>query len=95
MAASTTPTAYRAALSRCIDCAERQIGLRAVRDALALAGRNPEREAELLGRLPHLLAVAQERTRRERARARLPAGWRASASPDHFAAVAARMSGEG
>ena len=64
MADSPPPTAYRAAFSRCVDCAERQIGLRAVRDVIALGGRNPQREADLLGRLPHLLAVAQERTLR-------------------------------
>ena len=41
-----TPTQYRAAFARCINCAEKDMGLRAIRDMLALQGRNPEREAD-------------------------------------------------
>jgi hypothetical protein len=61
-----TPTQFRAAFSRCIDCAERQMGLRYIRNILALGGRNPGREAELMGFLPILLATAQARTERGR-----------------------------
>jgi hypothetical protein len=57
-------SSLRSAFSRCIDCAERQIGLRYIRNIRALEGRNPAREAELLGYLPGLLAVAQARTER-------------------------------
>ncbi|HNQ98358.1 MAG TPA: hypothetical protein PKN52_00080 [Trueperaceae bacterium] len=61
----TLSLAYlRRSLRACTDCAERQLGLRYVREAQALGGRNPEREAELMGQLPRLLAYAEERTRR-------------------------------
>ena len=56
---------YRAAFSRTISCAEKQIGLRHIRSALALRGRNEEQVSELTALLPLLLAMAQERTLRE------------------------------
>lgn len=59
-----TITAYRAAFSRCISCAEKQMGLRAIRNIAALGGRNPAYEAEQAARLPGLLAMAKARTER-------------------------------
>ena len=41
------------------------MGLRYIRNALALEGRNDEHVAVLTARLPMLLAMAQERTLRE------------------------------
>lgn len=53
--------ALRSAFRRCKVGAHRDIGLRAIKDALALEGRNPAREAELLARaeyhLPHAEAA--------------------------------------
>jgi hypothetical protein len=60
-----TLTQYRAAFARTISCAEKQMGLRYIRNALALQGRNDDHVAELAARLPMLLAVAQERTLRD------------------------------
>jgi hypothetical protein len=60
-----TLTQYRAAFARTISCAEKQMGLRYIRNALALEGRNDEHVAELTARLPMLLAMAQERTLRQ------------------------------
>jgi hypothetical protein len=54
---------YRAAFSRCHDGAYRQMGLRYIRDALMLQGRNDKRVAELTACLPMLLAHAEEVTR--------------------------------
>jgi hypothetical protein len=56
---------YRAAFSRTISCAEKQIALRHIRNALALRGRNDGHVAELTALLPMLLAIAQERTLKE------------------------------
>ncbi len=56
---------YRAAFSRCADGAHRQMGLRYIREALMLVGRNDDRVAELTAHLPMMLAIAQERTLKE------------------------------
>ena len=56
-----TLTAYRAAFGKCVDCAEKQIGLRLIRNALAIP--EPD-QAWPVESLPNLLAYAQERTKR-------------------------------
>jgi hypothetical protein len=54
----------RAAFGRCDDCAEKQIGLRRLRDIWNLGDRAPQRCEALAASLPGLLAYAQERTKR-------------------------------
>ena len=61
VASQKTLTAYRAAFGQCVDCAEKQIGLRLIRNALAIP--EPD-QAWPVENLPNLLACAQERTRR-------------------------------
>jgi len=56
---------YRAAFSRCISSAHKDMGLRYVWEAKLLEHRNAaERYNDLVGRLPMLLAYAQEITAR-------------------------------
>ena len=55
----TNLTALRSAFRATKDCAARQMGLRAIKDALALADRNPERVAELTAKAVHLLPYAE------------------------------------
>ena len=55
---------FRREFSDCVDCAQKQMGLRYIRNALNLGTRNEARVAELVGRLPMLLAYAQEITAR-------------------------------
>ncbi len=64
MTTSPSLSSLRAAFGRCVDCCEKQIGLRVIRNLRALAGRNAAYEAEQAARLPGLLAYAQARTER-------------------------------
>lgn len=41
------------------DSAHKQLGLRAIKDALALEGRNPERIAELVAKATYYLPYAE------------------------------------
>jgi hypothetical protein len=53
---------FRRDFCDCVDCAQKQMGLRYIRNALNLGTRNEARVAELVGRLPMLLASAREIT---------------------------------
>jgi len=52
-------TQIRSRFGRLPTTAYKQMGLRRVRDALALADRNPARVAELHGQAAHYLACAE------------------------------------
>lgn len=66
MSTIRTPHQLRAAFVRCVDCAQRQMGLRYIREIIALEGRNPAREDELRGHISLLLPMAEALTERAR-----------------------------
>ena len=64
VASEKTLRKYRAAFGQCVECAQKQIGLRIIRNAIAI----PEPDKPWpVGELPILLAYAQEITLRRRA----------------------------
>lgn len=53
-------TALRQSYKGLYDSAHKQMGLRYIRDALALGNRNPERTLGLIGQARYHLPIAQE-----------------------------------